>query len=83
MTTISTSMGGAQPQPGPRSEQLRHSAVERTPIDWTQPQFATPQLAPDRKYGCYVEPKVLDVPQLPERNIRVKSKPPASMHRSA
>lgn len=66
--------------PGGQPEQWRRPAYEqRGAVDWTKPEYATPH--PDRKhkYGRYVQP-VLDIPQLPERLIRVRSKFPASYY---
>src|SRR5262249_40586584 len=43
-------------------------------------EYQTPHPAPTTKFGKYAQPVLLDVPQLPERNIRVRAKAPATYY---
>lgn len=90
MTKFSTNLGGPAPAgnepgvggvaPGGMPERWREKfydyASQQSTTDWTQPEYAGPKPAPPTKFGRRVEQRV-DVPQLPEANIRVRSKPPA------
>ena len=81
MTKIGMNLGGtgAIPPGGQPEKWMRPAGDYRGAIDWTDPKYQTPQPAPTHKVGKYREPG-LDVPQLPERNIRVRAVPPATYY---
>jgi hypothetical protein len=79
MTTISANIGGSAGgvAPGGQPEHWRQQQfAPRSAVDWNEPRYATPRPASSAVVGRRVQP-VADVPQLPERNIRVKSRAPA------
>ena len=78
MTRISASLGGVPP--GGQPEQWRQSQYQRQQaVDWNSPEHASPQPAPGHKYRKYQLP-VTDIPQLPERKIRVRAIAPRSYY---
>lgn len=79
MTQIGASLGGT-PAPAGRTEWRGPALGPRGAVDWNDKQYATPGPSPKTQFGRRVEPKVADVPILPERNIRVKAKPPATFY---
>src|SRR5215467_431295 len=83
MTTIGASIGGTGAvAPGGMPEKWRAPGGgygTRQAVDWNKPEYATPKPPPDTKFGRRTEPNV-DVPQLPERNIRVRAKAPATYY---
>lgn len=87
MARIGVGLGGQAPAgspggpaPGGMPEHwMRPWAEKRSGVDWTANEYQTPHPAPKSKYGKYVQP-ILDIPQLPERNIRVKAKAPATYY---
>lgn len=71
MTVIGASLGGASP---------RQPQGSRSGVDWERDQkFATPKAPPDFQRRRQEQMKV-DVPQLPERNIRVRAVAPATYY---
>jgi len=70
MTKIGMSLGGPAPA---------QSKPASPAIDWTSPQFATPRPAGKRVYGRHVA-ALTTTPQLPERTVRVRGKPPATAY---
>lgn len=70
MTSVGMSVGG---QGGQRQ---REPMGARTAVDWSDAKYATPQPPPKVTLGKRSAPE-LDTPSLPERTIRVRTRPPA------
>jgi hypothetical protein len=88
MTQFSAGIGGSDRNAAANA--IAASAQERgiqqfaprTATNWNDPEHATPKPAPKRHYGARGEQskQVADVPQLPERLIRVKAVAPAGYY---
>lgn len=57
-------------------------ASPRQAVDWSDPKFATPQPAAKQRFPRRVPIPLGEAPQLPERTIRVRAKPPATYYSS-
>lgn len=82
MSTFSTGLGGSQAAAASAQDRGLQQFTPRTAVNWQDPQFATPKPAPKRRYGSHgpESAQVADVPQLPERLIRVKANAPAGYY---
>lgn len=79
MPRIVTGMGGTTGQQGapqPQGQWRQSPQLERPPgVDWTLPQLATPQPGRTQRFGSrHRGVALVDVPQLPERRIKVRAK---------
>lgn len=75
MTQITGKLG-----PQGRSEWMRSQTLgTRQSTDWTLPQYQTPHPPPPQRLGRSVA-SLVDVPQLPVSNIRVRARPPATYY---